>query len=537
MSGTKNNMTEQDKKKSKMEFENVSWFHRTFWPIYGDENKKFIPMAIMMACALFTYTCLRITKDSLVLTAPGATGITLSYLKTFCVLPASFVFIGIFMYLSKKLSKEQLFFVTLVPFVTFFLLFSLVLYPNISYLHASESWVLAKQAAYPRFTDLIPVFAHWVYSMFYVMAELWGNVVITFLFWGFASYVVAKNQRDRFFQSCAVYGNFGLIAASYLQEKIAVHCIQNGIKESSKEYLKLTSFLFYIIIFAISLFALCYWYINTYVLPNDNKEVSDQMKIKPKANISFLESIKLIFQSKYLLFICLIVLAYGVSINLVEITWKGVVKQLYCNKISCDLFFSRLYRYVGLSTLVLGVFAQNCVERFGWKKTALVTPVMLMITASLFFVFLIFGQYFPSIFLFGFTSLQIAVFLGTLQNVLSKATKYILFDPTTQLAYVPLPEELRLNGKAAVDIIGGRAGKSIGSLFQGLLGFVLKGGQGVAIAPYLFPVTSLLVVGWIYSANCLSVLYEEAQKKKAEESDENNVKEVEQNLGVDNNVK
>lgn len=38
-------------------------------------------------------------------------------------------------------------------------------------------------------------------------------------------------------------------------------------------------------------------------------------------------------------------------------------------------------------------------------------------------------------------TLMLAVWVGMVQNVLSKATKYALFDPTKEMAYIPLDKE------------------------------------------------------------------------------------------------
>ena len=41
-------------------------------------------------------------------------------------------------------------------------------------------------------------------------------------------------------------------------------------------------------------------------------------------------------------------------------------------------------------------------------------------------------------------TLMMAVWVGMVQNVLSKATKYALFDPTKEMAYIPLDKESKV---------------------------------------------------------------------------------------------
>ncbi len=43
------------------------------------------------------------------------------------------------------------------------------------------------QTAGPRFAGPISILRNWTFCVFYVMAELWGSVVVSLLFWGFGA--------------------------------------------------------------------------------------------------------------------------------------------------------------------------------------------------------------------------------------------------------------------------------------------------------------------------------------------------------------
>src|SRR5690606_36493268 len=69
-------------------------------------------------------------------------------------------------------------------------------------------------------------------------------------------------------------------------------------------------------------------------------------KSKPKMSVG--ESFKYILSSPYLGFIALLVLAYGISINLVEITWKSQVRALYPNPKDYSAFMGDISTWTGV---------------------------------------------------------------------------------------------------------------------------------------------------------------------------------------------
>jgi AAA family ATP:ADP antiporter len=123
------------------------------------------------------------------------------------------------------------------------------------------------------------------------------------------------------------------------------------------------------------------------------------------------------------------------------------------------------------------------------------------------------------------TPVAAASFLGAGIIILSKGIKYGLFDPTKEMAYIPLDDELKTKGKAAVDVIGGRAGKAGGAFVQSnlqimLAATALSSGANIvsATAPYAFIVFAVVAVLWLYAVKGLSKKVDAAMERLNKES-------------------
>lgn len=494
------------------------------WPIQGTEMKKFLPMGMMMFFILFNYTILRDTKDTLVVGASGAEAI--SFLKFWGVTPMSIIFVILYAKLSNLLSKESLFYACIVPFILFFGAFAFIIYPNKDILHPSSETVKAMQESIPALRFIFALWGAWSYAVFYIMAELWGSVVVSLLFWQFANEITRTNEAKRFYALFPLLGNVALILSgqtvTYLSDIRGYYPPEVDAWGISLNYMMGA------VVIAGFATVIIYWWMNRAVLtdPFYYDEASDKKKEKKeKPKLSMAESFKYLFTSRYLGFIALLVLGYGMAINLVEITWKSQIKILYTidgvfSENSYSAFMGNFSTFTGIATIALILMCKGIVRRFGWLTGAILTPTILLITGVLFYVFVIFRDQLDWLTVaMGATPVFLAVMIGAAQNILSKGTKYSLFDPTKEMSYIPLDQELKVKGKAAVDVIGGRLGKSGGAVVQQfLLVTVSATATQITIAPYAAGVMIIVILAWMFAAGGLSKMYNEKIAEKENEA-------------------
>jgi len=484
------------------------------WPIHNHELKKFLPMGLIMFCILFNYTILRDTKDVLIITAPGSGAGVLSFLKAWFVMPAAILFVVVYTKLANVLSREKVFYLLVGIFVLFFGSFAWILYPIQDSVHPSLDTIQQLQLNYPRIKWVFPIYGFWTYSLFYILAELWGSVMIALLFWQFANEITRSSEAKRFYALFSLIANISLIGSGFVVRYFSQ--IRDSYPPEVDAWgISLRWMMGAVVISGITAILIYRW-INTVVLTDpfyyDRAEVKTKKK---KSKLSVTESFKYIFGSKYLGLIAILVVGYGISINLVEVVWKDQIKQAYPNQNDYAAFMGGFSMFTGGSTIILIMFTKGIVRQFGWTTGALITPITVAITGFLFFSFIFLSETLtPLLAHFGITltTTLVAVYIGAAQNILSKGTKYSLFDPTKEMSYIPLNDELKTKGKAAVDVIGGRLGKAAGGYIQQIL-FYITAGNVISIAPYLAMIIGVVVLLWIISAKTLGVLYNKRIKE------------------------
>ena len=475
-----------------------------FWPIHAFELKKVLPMFLMFFCISFNYTILRDTKDTLLITAPGSGAEAIPFVKVWLVVPCAVLFMLIYAKLSNILNKQKLFFAVTVPFLIFFGLFATVLYPNRDFLHPTEA-ADRLQAALPQgLMGMVAIFRNWTYALFYVLAELWGSVMLSLMFWGFANDITRVGEAKRFYALFGIGANIALLCSG--PAIVLVSDIRRRVPEGVDAWGISLNLLMGMVVIAGIVIMITYWWINRNVLTDprfyDPNEQSKKKKEKPKLSMG--ESFRYLAKSPYILCLAILVIAYGIAINIIEVTWKSQLKLQYPNANDYSTFMGYFSTFTGAVTVLMMLFVGgNVIRRFGWGTAAQITPVVLLITGAIFFALVLFRDNLGGVIAaLGTTPLMLAVVVGMVQNIMSKSAKYSLFDPTKEMAYIPLDQEQKVKGKAAIDVVGARLGKSGGSLIQqGLL--VVFGTIG-AMTPYLAVVLGVIVFAWIIAAKALN---------------------------------
>ena len=92
-----------------------------------------------------------------------------------------------------------------------------------------------------------------------------------------------------------------------------------------------------------------------------------------------------------------------------------------------------------------------------------------------------------------------------------------MFDSSKNLAYRPLDEDTKTKGQAAVEVIGGRAGKAGASTINYILTNVIAVGSKISAHIYtIVPLFAVSVIGWIMAVLGLSKQYEAKVAEQAE---------------------
>lgn len=441
------------------------------WPVKAFELKKFLPLFLMAFFIGFNYNILRNMKDALLITAASSGAEVIPFIKVWGILPGAFLMTFIYSRLNNRLSRDRVFYSMVGLFLLFFTVFTFVIYPfrDALHPHATADFLSTKLPA--GFKGLIAMFRYWTFSSFYIMSELWSSAILSMLFWGFANEITRLGEAKRFYALIAIGLNLAAVNSGQVSVFLTGPFLRSRLHLGSDEWHQTVILLSAVVITSGVVIIGLYRYLVRHVLPHSDSEISQNRK-KEKIKMSMRENFAYLAKSKYLLSIAIVVLSYNIVINLVEVIWKDQVRQLYPDPNAFTSYMGQITSITGVISFLLSLLVSGqLIRKYGWTIGAIFTPVVLLISTAGFFCFFFGGKAMLGMLAtFGTSPLALAVFFGAAQNCLSRASKFTLFDGTKEMAFIPLSLESQLKGKAAIDGVGSRLGKSAGSfIHQGLL--------------------------------------------------------------------
>jgi AAA family ATP:ADP antiporter len=446
-----------------------------------NEKYKFIFSSLIMLFTIYILSIFKGSKDTLIITKLGAE--LISTIKLYGVLPSAFLVTLIYTKLTNYFTRIQIYHFLNWAFITFFVLFGVLLYPNSALLHWDLSNVIMKL---PQFKYPLIMLSNWAFSLFYIFSDLWGSMMLALMFWQLMNQMYTTNEAKRAYPLLNLLGELGSLLSGCVLTIVTLQELSSS-WDISLKYICISTIL------AGAMISLNVYILSTRIV---GKEVINGPSIKNIKKPGLIQSLKYIVKSKYIAIIVFILICYGASINLIEIVWKKHVSLIYSTSLEYAHFIAKIQIAMSVTTILVSLFGSYILPKLSWRIGALITPLMIGITGFPFFVIIIYFDLFEKDLFVNI--LFMGIFLGAIQNVISKAVKYSFFEPTKEMVYIPLDDELKSKGKGVADIMGERFGKAISSAIQWFMLSFMVGSTLISISPYLFSIFLLVIGIWVF---------------------------------------
>ena len=480
-----------------------SWWKRSEYPLIpGDKEwapgdplgqlAKMAPLGLLFFCASFNLTLLQNMRDALIVTTGGAE--RLPFLAAYCVLPAS---LGFFMYYNSLLQRvrpERVFYFAVTPLLAFYAVFVAFVFPNADTLHLHHLADVLSSWLPLGMQGLVGVVTDWTYSLFFCLAELWGTVVISVLFWGLANEVCTVSEAKSVYPLLGIAANVALVFGGHYVKFVSA--LSAGSTLASFRMLVGSILAMSGLMFATK------WFLDRQARARGG-EAPAAPKKKGKKKSSWGDIWSDLSGSPKIRNLSLLVVGYALSHRLFEVAWKSQLKVLYPTAQAYQGALADVSIATGTVTIFMMLAGRYVFQAFGWNVAAATTPLVMMLSGLGFFALSLgFGAGFQTI--AGVPLMMAAVGVGSVTQIFARSSKFSLFDPAKEMVYIEMSREEKARGKAAVDMVGSQVGKSGASwITQGLL---LAFGSIQAAIPVIGAMFGIIIAVWINAVRQLNLI-------------------------------
>lgn len=374
----------------------------------------------------------------------------------------------------------------------------------------------------PFVWGLVLLYNQWVLAFFYVIAEVAGSIMVSFMFLTYLNSNCSEDQNSRFVRVLYLASNVSAALAS------VVYLRWNKYADSLP-FEQVINWYVYFTLGCAGMFVVVYvikkrldQIFRVQLVASSGVKKTKKSKLK----VSATDGVYYAIISRLLRYMCVGTLAYNVSSNLSE----GVLKfsgKAYAKVKTRDqqTFNSQVKSYGMLTTSVLTIFAllaptSALYETFGILIPSMVplctycfTAVYQTVLAAINYPAL--GEQNMSIFSFLNESprhFEAEVYGNLVLDSLGKVSKYAFFDIVKELVAMKINPEIRPLFKGVNDGVCGKFGKCVGALYSLAMNSLCDGRDPRYYQPYTGGVILLLSSVWAYSIFYLASSFSKAKE-------------------------
>lgn len=451
--------------------------------------------AVSLLCLCLVFSLIRNLKDTLLMTVDPAGPEALSFLKLWGLLPVALAATSLYVWLSRKYSPWSLFKGTVLIYIGYFLVFAFLLFPCRDLLTLSSLQAFMQMHLPRGVYGFAIMLCHWNISLFYIASELWANLVLALGFWGLVNEINTLDSAKENYGWINIGSNLspiiGGIVGGWVASPFTDRLLGMAAWDASVAQIMVACALLSSIGMSMMRFILRSSPSFSVVFESHHSTVAT------KERTGLRQAISLVANSRYLAALALIVVGFNSALFMGDYVWKGLLKEWLVEPKLIHQHLNQISVITGALALVGALLFRVIVRKWGWLCAALATPLCMLLPVTVILVLRLGDASLFSLIGCG-SPLAVMALMGSFQNAFSKGLKYSLFDAAKEMAFLPLPDRERRQGKAALDGLGSSIGKSGAAVVVQLV-TLLCGGLASA-APFISAISVVVIIAWVMSA-------------------------------------
>lgn len=443
--------------------------------------RRHIAMGFLILSTTIGFNVMRGMRETIVFQFGKNGALYTPFIRIFCILPISAFLFVYYLAVKKRTNTKTAYYAVTLPLLAYFVGYGCFGNHQPIGSNVYSPWVESAIAYYPPFEFMAGIVLHWDKTLYYVFCEAWGSFTLVILFWQIANETYQPNEAKRYYPIFSMLGGVGIILSSLLITEMG----------RQAQMMQITTQV-------ISFVAIINCLLVSWIWKNSQHKIS----LQTKQAISMRQGLKLALQTPHVLYLTVCIISFSVLCNVYENAVRNIILNYYTHENDVFQFWGQFFLGKGLLVIFANLISRTLLKRIGWFWVAVTTPI---ISISSIHLILSIPSFHLDQLLLGQTHSLLWLLAALLQ--LNFAVKYAFFDPTKEMAYIPLSPDQKTYGKTVADGLGSRIGNIGSGVVQSIAIVVASGSEFAQIAPVLLITCSMLSLGWIWAMRGLTRTY------------------------------